>query len=171
MLVELGNDVNAVNDRGETALHGAAYRGANTIVQYLVEKGAKLDARSKQGWTPWTIANGVFYTLFFKEQQHDRRLPREADGRARHLDRRHGRRRPDLLRLRPQQPRLARRRRQPRGAAAPDAVPRTEIDKPQAVERLTTAPRQEGLNLRVVLCDADYSPAETRTSRPAARRR
>ena len=32
MLVELGNDVNAANDRGETALHGAAYRGANTIV-------------------------------------------------------------------------------------------------------------------------------------------
>jgi hypothetical protein len=70
MLVELGNDVNAVNDRGETALHGAAYRGANSIVDYLVEKGAKLDVRSKQGWTPWTIANGVFYTLFFKEQPH-----------------------------------------------------------------------------------------------------
>jgi ankyrin repeat protein len=69
MLVELGNDVNAVNDRGETPLHGAAYRGANTIVQYLVEKGAKLDVRSNQGWTPWTIANGVFYTLFFKEQK------------------------------------------------------------------------------------------------------
>ncbi len=69
MLVELGNDVNAVNDRGETALHGAAYRGANSIVQYLADKGATLDVRSKQGWTPWTIANGVFYTLFFKEQK------------------------------------------------------------------------------------------------------
>src|SRR5712692_469606 len=69
MLVELGNDVQAVNDRGETALHGAAYRGANSIAKYLVEKGAKLDARSAQGWTPWTIANGVFYSLFFKEQQ------------------------------------------------------------------------------------------------------
>jgi ankyrin repeat protein len=69
MLVELGNDVNATNDRGETALHGAAYRGGNTIVEYLVSKGAKLDVRSNQGWTPWTIANGVFYTLFFKEQR------------------------------------------------------------------------------------------------------
>ena len=68
MLVELGNDVNAMNDRGETAMHGAAYRGANTIVQFLADRGAKLDVRSKQGWTPWTIANGVFYTLFFKEQ-------------------------------------------------------------------------------------------------------
>jgi ankyrin repeat protein len=69
MLVELGADVNATNDRGETALHGAAYRGAPTVATYLVEKGAKLDARSNQGWTPWTIANGVFYTLFFKEQK------------------------------------------------------------------------------------------------------
>ena len=69
MLVELGLDVNAANDRGETPLHGAAYRGANTIVEYLVSKGAKLDATSTQGWTPWTIANGVFYSLFFKEQR------------------------------------------------------------------------------------------------------
>lgn len=69
MLVDLGHDVNATNDRGETALHGAAYRGANTIVEYLVSRGAKLDARSTQGWTPWTIANGVFYSLFFKEQR------------------------------------------------------------------------------------------------------
>ena len=68
MLVELGNDVLAVNDRGETALHGAAYRGAPSIADYLVEQGAELDARSAQGWTPWTIANGVFYSLFYKEQ-------------------------------------------------------------------------------------------------------
>ena len=68
MLVELGNDVRAVNDRGETALHGAAYRGAPSVAEYLVEQGARLDARSAQGWTPWTIANGVFYSLFYKEQ-------------------------------------------------------------------------------------------------------
>ncbi len=68
MLVELGNDIHAANDRGETALHGAAYRGAPSIVDYLVEQGARIDARSAQGWTPWTIANGVFYSLFYKEQ-------------------------------------------------------------------------------------------------------
>ena len=68
MLVALGNDVHAANDRGETALHGAAYRGAPSIVDYLVEQGAQIDARSAQGWTPWTIANGVFYSLFYKEQ-------------------------------------------------------------------------------------------------------
>jgi hypothetical protein len=68
MLVGLGNAVKAVNDRGETALHGAAYRGAPSIVDYLVEQGAQLDVKSAQGWTPWTIANGVFYSLFYKEQ-------------------------------------------------------------------------------------------------------
>ncbi len=68
LLIELGNDVQAVNDRGETALHGAAYRGAPSIVEYLVEQGAEIDAKSDQGWTPWTIANGVFYSLFYKEQ-------------------------------------------------------------------------------------------------------
>src|ERR1700674_1661744 len=38
LLVELGADVNAVNDLNETALHGAAYRGANTVVQFLLDK-------------------------------------------------------------------------------------------------------------------------------------
>ena len=45
---------------GSTALHGAALRGADSIVRYLVEKGARIDARNKLGWTPLTVANGVF---------------------------------------------------------------------------------------------------------------
>ena len=58
LCVELGLDVNAATDRGETALHGAALRGANNIVTYLVEKGAKLDAKNKQGYTALDVANG-----------------------------------------------------------------------------------------------------------------
>ena len=58
---ELGNDVNAVDANGETALHGAAHRGANDIVKFLVEKGAKLDVPNKLGWTPYLVADGVFY--------------------------------------------------------------------------------------------------------------
>ena len=54
----LGMDVNASTDRGETALHGAALRGANSIVTYLVEKGAKLDAKNKQGFTALDTASG-----------------------------------------------------------------------------------------------------------------
>src|SRR5262249_8360229 len=61
-------DVNVTNDRGETALHGATYRGADSIVTFLIDKGAKLDVRNEVGWTPWTIANGVFYGNFFHRQ-------------------------------------------------------------------------------------------------------
>jgi ankyrin repeat protein len=59
--VEAGNDVNAVDANGDTALHGAAHRGANEIVQLLVERGARLDVVNKLGWTPYLIADGVFY--------------------------------------------------------------------------------------------------------------
>jgi len=58
---EQGNDVNAVDANGDTALHGAAHRGSNEIVQFLVEHGAKLDVVNKLGWTPYLIADGVFY--------------------------------------------------------------------------------------------------------------
>ena len=74
MLVELGNDVNAVNDLGETALHGASFRGVNIVVEYLVEQGAKLDARDRNGWTPWAIADGFAYVGFYKAQKHTAEL-------------------------------------------------------------------------------------------------
>ena len=45
---------------GSTALHGAAMRGANTIVELLVKRGAKLDARNTVGWTPLMCAQGLF---------------------------------------------------------------------------------------------------------------
>ena len=68
MCVELGNDVNARNEFGETPLHGAAFRGVNEIVDYLVAKGAALDARDSRGWTPFTIANGISYGDVYKLQ-------------------------------------------------------------------------------------------------------
>ena len=74
MLVELGNDVNAVNDLGETALHGAAFRGVNIVAEYLVEQGAKLDAKDRNGWTPWAIAWGFSYSDFYKAQKHTAEL-------------------------------------------------------------------------------------------------
>jgi ankyrin repeat protein len=53
-----GLDLNQANAKGETALHGAALRGADSIVQFLVEHGAQLDAKTKQGFTPLDVAMG-----------------------------------------------------------------------------------------------------------------
>lgn len=74
--LELGGDVNATNDYGYTALHGAAHRGSPEIVTLLVDRGASLDSALtktgggplgwKAGWTPLTIADGVFYANTFK---------------------------------------------------------------------------------------------------------
>ena len=58
LAVGLGMDVNRENGRGETALHGAAGRGADSLVQYLVEHGAKLDAKTTRGLTPLDFAMG-----------------------------------------------------------------------------------------------------------------
>jgi uncharacterized protein len=55
---EQGLDVTAANQQGMTALHGAASRGADAIVRYLAENGAKLDAKNKKGFTPYDIAMG-----------------------------------------------------------------------------------------------------------------
>ena len=57
---ELGNDVNAVNSMGLTAMMGAANRGSDDIIKFLVEKGAKLDLKDKEGRTAMTWAEGVF---------------------------------------------------------------------------------------------------------------
>jgi ankyrin repeat protein len=68
LCVALGNDVNAANDAGETPMHGAAFRGVNPIVEFLLEKGAKIDPRDKRSWTPYTVANGISYGDVFKQQ-------------------------------------------------------------------------------------------------------
>ncbi len=47
LLLDLGSDVNAANDHGITALHGAGFKGANKVVQLLVDHGGKLDALDK----------------------------------------------------------------------------------------------------------------------------
>ena len=76
LALDLGGDVTAVDHYGYTALHGAAHRGSPAIVQWLADEGATLDAKltktsvrrdgGKEGWTPLTIAEGVFYANTFK---------------------------------------------------------------------------------------------------------
>ena len=75
---ELGDrNVNGADDRGYTALHGAALRGANPIVEFLAERGADLLAESNEGWTPLRIADGVHYTGTVKRADHTAELLRE----------------------------------------------------------------------------------------------
>ncbi len=60
MCLELGADVNAANSMGLTAAIGAINRGSNDILMYLVEHGARLDIKDKEGRTPKDWAEGVF---------------------------------------------------------------------------------------------------------------
>jgi ankyrin repeat protein len=59
--LELGNDINAVDNNGETAMHGAAYKNLPKVVQFLADHGAKIERwnqKNTHGWTPLTIAEG-----------------------------------------------------------------------------------------------------------------
>jgi len=60
LCAELGMDINAINSMGLTALHGAANRGSDEIIRFLVQQGARLDVKDKEGRTPLTWAEGVF---------------------------------------------------------------------------------------------------------------
>jgi uncharacterized protein len=60
--IELGNDVNAVDKNGETAMHGAAYKQVPAAAQCLLDHGAKIQVfnrKNSHGWTPLRIADGV----------------------------------------------------------------------------------------------------------------
>ena len=58
-LLEAGAPIGATNTGGETALHGAAQRGADAVVRFLVERGARLDAKDKAGRMPLHTAMGI----------------------------------------------------------------------------------------------------------------
>lgn len=58
MLLDRGIDINATNDDGETAAHGAAQRGADKVLRFLFEHGAKIDVKNKEGRTPLDEAIG-----------------------------------------------------------------------------------------------------------------
>jgi uncharacterized protein len=58
LLEEVGADVNATDHEGNTALHNAAARGDVEMIQYLVSKGANVQAVNREGKTTADMANG-----------------------------------------------------------------------------------------------------------------
>ena len=57
LALDLGADINAANEAGDTALHRAAAKGSTKLVEFLVERGARLDVENKRGQTPLAIAS------------------------------------------------------------------------------------------------------------------
>lgn len=61
LLLELGADINAVDDLGQTAMHGAAFKSWARLVKFLADHGADVHVWNKQNsrkWTPLMIAQG-----------------------------------------------------------------------------------------------------------------
>jgi ankyrin repeat protein len=57
--LDAGTDINAGESNGRTALHGAAQKGYDQVVRFLVEHGAKLDIKDRRGFTPLDAAMGL----------------------------------------------------------------------------------------------------------------
>ena len=58
LVEELGADVNARDHNGYNAVHHAAARGDNELIEYLVARGAEVTAVSRKGQTTADMANG-----------------------------------------------------------------------------------------------------------------
>lgn len=57
LLLEAGADTNEINQRGETALHWAVWRGRSArIIEQLLDSGANIDARRNDGRTAYALA-------------------------------------------------------------------------------------------------------------------
>ena len=79
-LLELG--VGDPRWSGSTPLIGAVVSGQPSIVQYLVDRGARPDAKTALGWTPLRVARG----RVLRQRQEGvpaGRAPEQGDGRAR----------------------------------------------------------------------------------------
>ncbi|MDA1372628.1 MAG: ankyrin repeat domain-containing protein [Proteobacteria bacterium] len=66
LMLELGADVNAINEENDTAMHGAAYGMFPEVVELLAAHGADPHIWNRQnhrGWTPLFIAEGYRFGL------------------------------------------------------------------------------------------------------------
>lgn len=61
-----------------TALHGAVICNQPSIVKYLIEQGAEVNARNRLGWTPLMIAGGLYIANAHKTSPGSAEILREA---------------------------------------------------------------------------------------------
>ncbi|MDC0325801.1 ankyrin repeat domain-containing protein, partial [bacterium] len=60
-LLEIGQDVNAVSTKGETAMHAAAYKNLPKVIEFLAAHEAEVEIWNRPNqhkWTPLLIAEG-----------------------------------------------------------------------------------------------------------------
>ena len=76
---ELGGDVNAANQVGNTALHGAAHVRSEALVQFLVDKGATVTVEER-GWRHTVDRRGALRPAgrrhYHRSHEHRRSAPR-----------------------------------------------------------------------------------------------
>jgi len=65
LLLDAGADVTRATDTGDTALHAAAASNQPAVIELLVQRGAQVNAKNKNGQTPLTLT-----------------LPRKSEGRG-----------------------------------------------------------------------------------------
>lgn len=75
-LVDLGTGDPRFADM--TALHGAVICNQPSIVKYLIDSGAELNARNRLGWTPLMIAGGLYIANAHKTSPGSAEILREA---------------------------------------------------------------------------------------------
>jgi uncharacterized protein len=59
LCLERGADINAVNENGQTSLHLAVTVRSEAFITFLIERGAKVDIKDKQGRTAIDVASGA----------------------------------------------------------------------------------------------------------------
>lgn len=64
----LGNDINASNKSGDTALHAVVHYGWPLLAEFLLENGANPSPINAKGQTPLRNALGVISSAMFREQ-------------------------------------------------------------------------------------------------------
>ncbi len=85
LALELGGDLNAIDDNIETVMHGAAYKHVPSVIEFLAEAGARVEVwnqMNERGWTPLTIAEGIHVGMNILSSRPTAQAIREAMERA-----------------------------------------------------------------------------------------